>query len=138
MRVRGHDELRAYLDEYYAGLPDLDFTARRILIDGPWALVEWAERCHVVAPFFGAAPDGREFRLRAVDTFEVRRRKGGLGVGLVWRRLADRSAERGDRSELPAELPFGATWDEEAWRDRAHRVGPSELPTARVDRRRVP
>jgi steroid delta-isomerase-like uncharacterized protein len=114
MRVRGHDELRAYLDEYYAGLPDLEFTPRRVLIDGPWALVEWAERCHVAAPFFGATSDGRELRLRAVDTFEVRDGKvvwesGWYGDGWLIDRLT-----AANRSNLPPELPFGATWDEES------------------------
>ncbi len=113
MRVHGHDELRVYLDEYYAGLPDLDFTPRRILVDGPWAVVEWAERCHLGGPFFGAAPDGRELRLRAVDTFEVRDGKvvwesGWYGDGWLVDRLRN-----ADPSELPPELPFGASWDEE-------------------------
>ena len=105
-RVTGKDELRAYLDMYYRALPDLDFSPRRVLVDGPWALVEWAETCHLRAPFDGVTGDGRELRLRAVDTFEVR---GGLVVhesgwyGDGWFR--DR-IERPVVADLPEPLAF--------------------------------
>lgn len=71
---------------YYRALPDLHFIPKRLLIDGPWALVEWAETCHLSAPFDGVSGDGRELRLRGVDTFEVRdgrvvRESGWYGDG---------------------------------------------------------
>jgi len=43
-----------------------------LIVDGPWALVERAETCHLAREFDGLAGDGREVRLRAVDAFEIR------------------------------------------------------------------
>ena len=77
---------------YYRALPDLDFCPSLLLVDGPWALVEWAEICHVVAPFDGIPADGRELRLRAVDLFEIRDGRGQPRVELVRGRVAPRAA----------------------------------------------
>jgi len=62
----------------------------------------------------GEPADGRELRLRAVDLFEVRgglvaHESGWYGDGWLIERLT-----AADRSNLPPELPFGATWDEES------------------------
>lgn len=108
-RVRGKAELREYLDMYYRALPDLHFVPKRLLVDGPWALVEWAETCHVSAPFDGVPGDGRELRLRGVDIFEVRdgrvaRESGWYGDG--WFR--DRIEGPVD-SALPPPLTFSAS-----------------------------
>ena len=71
-RFAGHDQLYPYLEWYYRALPDLDFTPARIIVSGDLASVEWAERCHLRAPFDGVAADGRELRLRAIDLFGIR------------------------------------------------------------------
>ena len=109
-RFSGKGELWPYLEMYYRALPDLDFRPRLVLVDGPWALVEWAEICHVVAPFDGVPADGRELRLRAVDLFEIRNGRvahESSWYGDGW--LRDR-LEQADRSHLPPELPRGASW----------------------------
>jgi steroid delta-isomerase-like uncharacterized protein len=108
-RVSGKAELRDYLDMYYRALPDLQFAPRRMLVDGPWALVEWAETCHLAAPFDGVAGDGRELRLRAVDMFEVRdgrvtRESGWYGDGWFRDRI------EGPVDGLPPPLPYAETW----------------------------
>lgn len=112
-RFRGHDELYPYLEWYYRALPDLDFTPARILVDGPFAAVEWAERCHLEGPFDGIAGDGRELRLRALDLFGIRDGRvawesSWYGDGWLRRRL---ELPRDGAAQLPAPLPRGASWD---------------------------
>jgi steroid delta-isomerase-like uncharacterized protein len=109
-RVAGKAELRRYLDMYYRALPDLDFKPKLLIVDGPWALVEWAETCHLSAPFDGVPADGRELRLRAVDLFEVREglvahESGWYGDGYLRDRL-----ELADPSRLPEPIPRGSSW----------------------------
>lgn len=109
-RFSGRTELWPYLEMYYRALPDLDFRPSLLLVDGPWALVEWAETCHVVAPFDGVPGDGRELRLRAVDLFEIRdgrvaHESSWYGDGWLRDRL-----ESADPSRLPPELPRGPSW----------------------------
>jgi steroid delta-isomerase-like uncharacterized protein len=111
-RFAGRTELEPYLEMYYRALPDLDFRPSLLLVDGPWALVEWAETCHVVAPFDGVPGDGRHLRLRAVDLFEVRdgrvvHESSWYGDGWLRDRL-----ELSDPSRLPPELPRGESWQE--------------------------
>jgi steroid delta-isomerase-like uncharacterized protein len=109
-RVAGKAALRTYLEMYYRALPDLDFTPKLLIVDGPWALVEWAEVCHLSAPFDGVPADGRELRLRAVDLFEVRdglvaNESGWYGDGYLRDRL-----ELADPSGLPPAIPRGSSW----------------------------
>jgi steroid delta-isomerase-like uncharacterized protein len=109
-RFSGKAELGAYLEMYYRALPDLDFKPRRLIVDGPWALVEWAEICHLAAPFDGVPGDGRELRLRAVDLFEVRdglvaHESGWYGDGYLRDRL-----ELADPGSLPQPIPPGSAW----------------------------
>jgi steroid delta-isomerase-like uncharacterized protein len=109
-RVAGKDELRRYLDMYYRGLPDLDYKPKLLIVDGPWALVEWAATCHLLGPFDGVPADGRELRLRAVDLFEVHdglvaHESGWYGDGYLRDRL-----ELADVSRLPDPIPRGMSW----------------------------
>ena len=55
----GHDEIREYLDWYYRALPDVRYEPIRLVIDGPTAMVEWAQPARVAAPFDGVGV-GRE------------------------------------------------------------------------------
>jgi len=66
----GHDEIREYLDWYYRALPDVRYEPIRLLIDGPTAMVEWAQPARVVEPFDGVGV-GRELYLHALDVFHV-------------------------------------------------------------------
>lgn len=70
--VRGHGELRPYLEEYFAAWPDLKFTPTNIIVDGDTVVVEWAAPATHGGPFFGAAPTGRTYDLRGVDIFDLR------------------------------------------------------------------
>ena len=101
---RGHDEIRPYLDMYYRALPDVTYTPIRLAIDGPTAVVEWAQPAVIAAPFDGTPSAGREVFLRAVDIFHI---AGGLvqhesswyGDGWLRRRLGD------EAGPLPVPLP---------------------------------
>ena len=109
-RFSGHAEMRAYLDEYYRAFPDITFAPSLLIVDGPWALVEWAESCHFVAPFDGIEPDGRPLQIRAVDLFEigdgvVQHESSWYGDGWFRQRL-----ESPDPSALPAPLPREESW----------------------------
>jgi len=66
----GHDEIREYLDWYYRALPDVRYEPIRLVIDGPTAMVEWAQPARVVEPFDGVGV-GRELYLHALDVFHV-------------------------------------------------------------------
>ena len=127
----GKDELRPYLDWYFQALPDLDFTPARILVDGPYAAVEWAETCHMSGPFDGLPADGRELRLRALDLFEIRDGKvqhESSWYGDAWFRRRIGSI-RSDQP-LPPPLPRGASWDEPVVPDK--RSSTSSADTRRV------
>jgi len=109
-RIAGKDALRSYLADYYRSLPDLHFLPRHVLVDGPWAVVDWAETCHVAEAFDGVASAGRVLRLRGVDVFEIRdgvvvHESGWYGDG--WFR--DRLEGAADPS-IPPELPLGPAW----------------------------
>jgi predicted ester cyclase len=71
----GHDAIRAYLEMYYGALPDVTYTPIRVVIDGPSAVVEWAQDALVAAPFDGTRSAGRRVFLHAVDIFHI---EGGL------------------------------------------------------------
>ena len=68
---RGHDEIRRYLDMYYRALPEVTYTPIRLVIDGPTAVVEWAQTAVVAASFDGTPSAGTPVFLRAVDIFQV-------------------------------------------------------------------
>jgi predicted ester cyclase len=109
-RFAGRAEMRPYLDEYYRAFPDITFAPSLLIVDGPWALVEWAESCHFVGPFDGIELDGRELRIRAVDLFEigdgvVQHESSWYGDGWFRQRL-----ESADPQSLPPELPRGKGW----------------------------
>jgi steroid delta-isomerase-like uncharacterized protein len=68
---RGHDEIRRYLDMYYRALPEVTYRPIRLVVDGPTAVVEWAQTTVIAAPFDGTPSAGTSVLLRAVDIFHV-------------------------------------------------------------------
>ena len=67
----GHGEIRPYLDMYFRALPAITFTPIRLVVDGPTAVVEWAQSTVVAAPLDGTPGVGTDLFLRAVDIFHV-------------------------------------------------------------------
>ncbi|MFI7588385.1 nuclear transport factor 2 family protein [Spongisporangium articulatum] len=68
---RGHDEIADYLTMYYAALPDVVYEPVRLVVEGPTAVVEWAQPAVVSGTFDGVPADGRRLYLHAVDVFHV-------------------------------------------------------------------
>ncbi|MFL6098750.1 MAG: nuclear transport factor 2 family protein [Actinomycetales bacterium] len=67
----GRAQITAYLDMYYSALPGLIYQPIRLLVDGPTAVVEWAQNVTVAAPFDGVDATGTTLFLHAVDVFHV-------------------------------------------------------------------
>jgi len=102
---RGHGEIRPYLAMYFAALPGISFEPIRLVVDGPTAVVEWAQSTVVQAPLDGTPGVGTELFLRAVDIFHitgglVRHESSWYGDGWLRQRLGD-----GD-GNLPPALPL--------------------------------
>jgi steroid delta-isomerase-like uncharacterized protein len=100
----GHDDIRQYLDMYYGALPDVTYTPIRLVIDGPTAVVEWAQPAVIAASFDGTPSAGRKVFLRAVDIFHiadglVQHESSWYGDGWLRQRLGD------DAGHMPPELP---------------------------------
>jgi uncharacterized protein (TIGR02246 family) len=68
---RGHDAIREYLDMYFAAMPEVTYTPQRVVIDGPTAVIEWAQEATFAAPLDGVDCTGRSIFLRAVDIFHI-------------------------------------------------------------------
>lgn len=101
---RGHGEIREYLDMYYRALPDVTYEPIRLVIDGPAAVVEWAQPAVIAAPFDGTPSTGHRVFLRAVDLFHiedglVRHESSWYGDGWLRQRLGDRAGP------IPESLP---------------------------------
>jgi hypothetical protein len=102
----GHDEIRRYLDMYYRALPEVTYTPIRLVIDGPTAVVEWAQTAVIAAEFDGTASAGASVFLRAVDIFHVadglvQHESSWYGDGWLRQRLGGRAGE-----VPPAPLPI--------------------------------
>jgi steroid delta-isomerase-like uncharacterized protein len=67
----GREEITDYLAMYYTALPDLVFEPIRLVVEGPTAVVEWAQKTRVAAAFDGVEAAGREVYLHAIDVFHV-------------------------------------------------------------------
>jgi predicted ester cyclase len=112
---RGHDEIRRYLDMYYQALPDVTYTPIRLVIEGPSAVVEWAQPAVIAAPFDGTPSVGAKVFLRAVDIFHiaeglVQHESSWYGDGWLRQRLGD-----GD-GNLPPALPVTPAPAASGWR----------------------
>jgi uncharacterized protein (TIGR02246 family) len=71
----GRHAIRDYLEMYYRALPDVTYTPIRVVVEGPSAVVEWAQATTIAAAFDGTRSTGRTVFLHAVDVFHV---EGGL------------------------------------------------------------
>lgn len=109
---RGHAEIRPYLEMYFSALPDITFEPIRLIVDGPTAVVEWAQATRVAAPLDDTPSTGREVFLRAVDVFHI---TGGLvqhetswyGDGWLRQRLGDAGGK--PPAPLPLTPPLAAS-----------------------------
>jgi steroid delta-isomerase-like uncharacterized protein len=93
---RGHDDIREYLEMYYEALPDVTYEPIRLVIEGPAAVVEWAQPAVIAAPFDDTPSTGRSVFLRAVDLFHiedglVQHESSWYGDGWLRQRLGDQS-----------------------------------------------
>jgi ketosteroid isomerase-like protein len=108
---RGHGEIRPYLEMYFRALPDITFEPIRLVVDGPTAVVEWAQSTVVAAPLDGTPSVGTKIFLRAVDIFHI---AGGLvqhesswyGDGWLRQRLGETGAA--PPGPLPLTPPLAA------------------------------
>ena len=112
---RGHDEIRGYLDMYYRALPDVTYTPIRLVIEGPSAVVEWAQPAVIAAAFDGTPSTGRKVFLRAVDVFHiadglVQHESSWYGDGWLRQRLGD------DTGDIPPALPVTPALSASGWR----------------------
>jgi predicted ester cyclase len=101
----GHDAIRGYLEMYYGALPDVTYAPIRVVIEGPSAVVEWAQDAMIAAPFDGTRSAGRSVFLHAIDIFHVedgliRHEASWYGDGWLRQRLD------ADRLQAPPPLPL--------------------------------
>jgi len=94
---------------YYRALPDVTYEPIRLVIEGPSAVVEWAQPAVIAAPFDGTPSTGRRVFLRAVDVFHidggmVRHESSWYGDGWLRQRLGGQ-AGAGATDLIPALLP---------------------------------
>jgi steroid delta-isomerase-like uncharacterized protein len=70
--LRGPDEVRAFFEELFAAVPDMDFTVTRVTAGERIAAVEWRfTGTFAGGPFQGIAPTGGHLEVRGVDCCEV-------------------------------------------------------------------
>lgn len=79
--IRGRDELRGFLTELFAAMPDASTTITRLIAGEQDCAVEWRlEGTFNGAPFMGIEPTGTRIELREVSVVEL---KDGEIVGLT-------------------------------------------------------
>src|SRR4051795_5885697 len=71
--VRGRDELRAFLSELFAAMPDARTTITRVIAGEQDCAVEWRlEGTFTGSPFMGLEPTGSRVELREVSVVELK------------------------------------------------------------------
>ena len=71
--IRGPEELRGFLSELFAAMPDASTTITRLIVGEQDCAVEWRlEGTFDGAPFMGIEPTGSRVELREVSVVEVR------------------------------------------------------------------
>ena len=79
--IRGREELRGFLSELFAAMPDASTTITRLIAGEQDCAVEWRlEGTFNGAPFMGIEPTGSRVELREVSVIEV---KDGEIVGIT-------------------------------------------------------
>ena len=79
--IRGREELRAFLSELFAAMPDASTTITRLIAGEQDCAVEWRlEGTFNGAPFMGIEPTGSRVELREVSVIEL---KDGEIVGIT-------------------------------------------------------
>src|SRR5215210_6341676 len=79
--VRGREELRAFLSELFAAMPDARTTITRVIAGEQDCAVEWRlEGTFTGSPFMGLEPTGSRVELREVSVVEL---KDGEIVGIT-------------------------------------------------------
>jgi steroid delta-isomerase-like uncharacterized protein len=69
---RGRAEIRAYLEEMFAAMPDIRLSVDRIVADDRAAAVQWrVTGTFTGSPFQGLESNGRRIDLRGVDNLEI-------------------------------------------------------------------
>jgi len=79
--IRGREELRGFLSELFAAMPDASMTITRLIAGDEDCAVEWRfEGTFNGAPFMGIEPTGSPVELREVSVIEL---KDGKIVGVT-------------------------------------------------------
>ena len=79
--IRGREELRAFLSELFAAMPDARTTVTRVIAGEQDCAVEWRlEGTFDGSPFMGIEPTGSRVELREVSVMEL---KDGEIVGIT-------------------------------------------------------
>ena len=79
--IRGRDELRGFLSELFAAMPDASTTITRLIAGEQDCAVEWRlEGTFNGAPFMGIEPTGSRVELREVSVVDL---KDGQIVGIT-------------------------------------------------------
>ncbi len=79
--IRGREELRGFLSELFAAMPDASTTITRLIAGEEDCAVEWRlEGTFDGAPFMGIEPTGSRVELREVSVIEL---KDGQIVGIT-------------------------------------------------------
>jgi steroid delta-isomerase-like uncharacterized protein len=70
--LRGREQIRAFMRESYAAVPDADWAVKRVVADDRHAVVEWRMRgTFSGSSFQGIEPTGKHVELRGLDLLEV-------------------------------------------------------------------
>jgi steroid delta-isomerase-like uncharacterized protein len=80
--MRGHAEVTAYLEEFFAACADLTYAPERIVVEGDTGVVVWSSRTRLHRPFFGFPAGDEVVDLRGVDVFTIR--DGLIGHESSW------------------------------------------------------
>ena len=67
--IRGREEVRGFLDQFRAGMPDLSLTVEDVAAGEDAAAVRWKPRGTHEAELFGIPPTGRELAIRGISFF---------------------------------------------------------------------
>lgn len=72
---RGTDEIAAYFEDTFAGVPDFHIEVKTITEQGDDVFVHWHATGTHTGPLLGIAPTGRRIAIDGIDHFVIRDRK---------------------------------------------------------------